>query len=400
MKRLSLLKVGVFVLFSLVIVSISFAGGHRSKPWLPHIPEVWTKIMPDPEFEYNGLKPGCSGCPSCISDEFYFFAKGGKGKRANNLIIFFQGGGACWHSNNCIYPSSYTYCPQILEEVEDLEAFEGIFDMDNPKNPFKKWSFVFIPYCTGDIHWGAYDKEYDDVYGGGKVTIKHRGFVNFQAVLEWIAGNFNCPRKIFVTGSSAGSYGALNAFPYIKETFPQSKAYLLGDAGNGVIEEGFQNDYVNNWNPQYPKWIFDPGEWSLVESNIAEMYSMIGASYPHSKIAQYTTAWDETQAFFFNVMLNIESPSVWENLFPVWCYWHEQMLEHAYFTEDAPNYRYYIAAGTDHTILRSEKFYEEESAGIPFKKWVKAMVKNPLWSQGHWKNLECEDCEDPFPCPQ
>ncbi len=67
-------------------------------------------------------------------------------------------------------------------------------------------------------------------------------------------------------------------------------------------------------------------------------------------------------------MLNIEDPYAWGDFSPeesVWSDWHEQMLDYAYFTADAPNYRYYIAAGTDHTILRSEKFYEEESAGIP-----------------------------------
>ena len=98
-------------------------------------------------------------------------------------------------------------------------------------------------------------------------------------------------------------------------------------------------------------------------------------------------------------MLNIEDPYAWGNFFPVWSDWHEQMLDYAYFTADAPNYRYYIAAGTDHTILRSEKFYEEESAGIPFEKWVKEMVKKPLLARKHWKNLECEDCENPFSSP-
>jgi hypothetical protein len=58
----------------------------------------------------------------------------------------------------------------------------------------------------------------------------------------------------------------------------------------------------------------------------------------------------------------------------------------------------------DHTIMMSPKFYTEESAGIPFVDWVRAMVINPFgthgpWLQGRWQNLECEDCADPTICP-
>jgi len=99
-------------------------------------------------------------------------------------------------------------------------------------------------------------------------------------------------------------------------------------------------------------------------------------------------------------------PSLWGDLptEEVWCDWNAQMHEFAYETaEAARNYRYYIAAGEDHTILMSPKFYTEDSAGIPFVKWVKAMVRNPfgMWGgpwQGRWRNLECDACEDPVDC--
>lgn len=62
-----------------------------------------------------------------------------------------------------------------------------------------------------------------------------------------------------------------------------------------------------------------------------------------------------------------------------------------------------IAAGQDHTIMAYDKFYEEDSAGIPFVKWVKAMVKSQGGTHGHggrpWENAECDDCELPIFCP-
>jgi hypothetical protein len=92
----------------------------------------------------------------------------------------------------------------------------GIFDQTRKDNPFKDWGYVYIPYCTGDLFWGANDQDYlvgfDPATGPVYQTIKHRGFVNFQAVLNYLENNTNYPGKIFVTGSSAGSYGATLAF--------------------------------------------------------------------------------------------------------------------------------------------------------------------------------------------
>ena len=259
MKRSSFLKIGVFVFFSLVIASTSFAGRHSSKPDRPDIPDGWSEIDPAdvyPEFKYNGLTPSCAAPPPTIDPEtgefttydpeFTFFVKGGETK---NLVVYFQGGGGCWDSVNCLYAHTYS---EERTETEEMFAYTegmGIFDTANPKNPFKDWSFVYIPYCTGDIHWGANDAEYPDpwfVYDGNPQTIQHRGFVNFQVVLKWIKENFKRPQKIFVTGISAGSYGAIGGFPFIKEAFPLSKVYVLGDAGNGVTPEAFRDGGFDN----------------------------------------------------------------------------------------------------------------------------------------------------------
>jgi len=415
MKRSSFFKIGVFVFFSLVMASTSFAGRHWSKPDRPDIPDGWSEIDPAvayPDFEYNGLAPACSACPTCTSDKFTFFVKKGT---VNKLVIYFQGGGACWGSINCLYFPTYTYNEQQFETIEMFSNTEGmgIFDTANPANPFKNWYMVYIPYCTGDIHWGASDTEYPDIMDLIPEldfwTIQHHGFVNFQVVLKWIEANFERPRKIFVTGISAGSYGAIGGFPFIKEAFPLSRVYVLGDAAYGVSSEDFNSYSIPNWNTQVPDWIpgyengFDPNKTT------ADVFRDYANYYPFSKVAQYTTAWDATQAWYYNLQLDNEfgpimyQPLLWENLpYPdIWCDFHAQMLDFAYDTAaGAPNYRYYIAAGADHTILMSPKFYTEDSAEIPFVKWVKSMVRNPfgMWGgpwQGRWRNLECEDCEDP-----
>lgn len=401
MKRIGFIRLMALVLLILFVTSISFAGNPKSKPFLPKLPPGWTEIKPGPtHFMGRDLNPTCSGYPG-TDPTFKFFVKKGP---VNNLLVFFDGGGACWDTMNCIYVPTYTRI--VDESAELLYLAGGIFDLKNPANPFKDWNFVFIPYCTGDIHWGSTDKIYTGYHGDGPYTIHHRGFDNFLAVLKWIKENFKKPHKILVTGSSAGSYGALLGFPYIQEAYPKSMAIMLGDAGFGVVTEDFHNSQIYNWGftQNLPTWI--PGfERPFSEYTIADMYKMIAKYYRHRKIGQYTTAWDATQAFFYNVMINILDPYQW--LFPppdeVWCDWHRQMLENAYLAAEAPNYRYYIAPGTTHTILAYPEFYEEESAGVLFIDWLKAMVENQGGTHGHgaipWINVECEECEAPVVCP-
>lgn len=412
MNRFFYLRLGVVILFLFGIVCPSFAA----PPFLPDIPKSFTEVFPAdeyPDFEYMGLTPSCAACPGC-DDEYSFFVKGGL---TNKLVVYFEGGGACWDTKNCLYAPTYSQEATSITRFADTSD-RGIFDTADPHNPFKNWYFVYIPYCTGDVHWGANDQEYEDCLGLLPVdtwTIRHRGFVNFQVVLQWIKDNFEGPNKIFVTGSSAGSYGAIMGFPFIKEAFPGSDVSVLGDAGNGVIDEYFQNNSIFNWNIQVPTWIpgFEGGFTPTM--TMPDVYKNIAAYYPQSKVAQYTAAWDWNQTFFYNVMVTIGNYSTagfpddcvphyleWNEYEPVWCDWHETMLGYVYdVAASAPNYRYYLGAGDDHTIMGYSKFYEEDSAGVSFLKWLKAMINGPVsipGKGGKWKNVECEDCGDPLPC--
>jgi hypothetical protein len=404
MKKSFILGIGAILVISFMITSVSFAAGG---PFLPNIPKTWTQIYPDdvdPNFQYNGLTPSCAACPACNPD-FSFFVKGGK---VNNLVIYFQGGGACWDSMNCLYVHTY------YEEVPPLAMFSntagmGIFDTENKDNPFKDWYFVYIPYCTGDIHWGANDFAYPDylnqIPGVDSWTIRHRGFVNFQLVMKWVKDNFKYPFNIFVTGSSAGGYGAIMGFPYVKEAYPLSKVSVLGDAANGVIGGSFETDSINNWDIQMPRWIPGFENGYVLGMDMADVYIDIARYYRLSKLAQFTTAWDYDQTFFYHVMLNIHDPAVWNTWQPNWCNWHNGMLDLVDATADeALNYRYYIAAGYYHTIMMSPQFYTENSAGVSFAKWVSDMVYNPFGLfggplSGKWKNVECTNCQDPVTCP-
>lgn len=368
----------VFWIYPIFAESAAFAD----EEYIPEISTVWTKYDPDGTFEYNGLNPSCSGFPG-TNPGFHFFAKGGT---VNKLVIYFEGGGACWFDSMAMSP---IYNREITITTTSLDDGYGIFDLDNPKNPFKKWSIIYIPYCTGDLHIGANDATY--YYGTPfQVQVRHRGFVNFQAVLEWIKLNFAGPKQIFVTGSSAGGFGTIWNFPFIEEAYPDARIDFFADAGGIVFwsEEDF-NMQNYNWDIQahdlYKSMGFLTGD---------EQLDLLAAEYPDSKGGIWGAEFDEAGALFTNIVRNPYDPSKWLDIPPeIWCDFHNIALAET-TSLIASNYRYYIIEGTVHTFLGRPEFYSESSGGIPLYRWLKAMVNNPLVAIGQWQNLTCPGCLD------
>ncbi|MFZ4703184.1 MAG: hypothetical protein ACOYMG_24330, partial [Candidatus Methylumidiphilus sp.] len=336
-------------------------------------------------------------------------------------------------------------------------------------NPFRHWDKVFVPACTGDVLWGSNDADYPNVAfvdDGGlpppppgidspSITIHHRGFDNVLATLQWVRRHSDgTPRKLLVAGSSAGGYGAVTSFAFVKEVWPRAKSYLIADAANGVIGPAFTEAVIKNrhspWGQQanLPAWIpgisalpygsgqFFPDFLATVSNYYADK-SANDPGYQPSKFAQYTTEWDVDQAVYYGAMQN--SP-VYVDLFTVllagtlnpasptyldqaaaYCGWHGLMGQYTGYlaeaTANADNYRFYRAAGYTHTILTETPplvlpdgtavafnppniFYTENSGGIPFSHWVRGMLGEP-WRP--WENRQCSgsECNQPayVDCP-
>ncbi len=77
---------------------------------------------------------------------------------SKNLWIYMQGGGACWQDYTCFVFKSATNITEgytsATWEAEPHRALPGL-TRTRLDNPFKDASFVFVPYCTGDVHAGS-----------------------------------------------------------------------------------------------------------------------------------------------------------------------------------------------------------------------------------------------------
>jgi hypothetical protein len=363
----------------------------------PRVSSEWTMVTPDAEVPYLGrtLEPICSyGTP------WVFFVKRGT---VNKTVMYYQGGGACWDYTTCSLPTHKT----ATGPNDNPANFQsGFANFNNPDNPFKDWNAVFVPYCTGDIHWG--DAVVDHARGNRSIRVYHRGFQNAQVAEKWAREHFVNPDQVFVTGSSAGSYGAIvNSLPLQEYVWPSSDFAVVGDAGNGVITQDFLENEISKWNVEanLPSWIPEFNV-PIEELDASRLLSISANAYPQNRFANYTTAYDGGQGGqvgFYNIMLNPGNPIVWLNWWVPTCEWNEIMRSYVQASyEDSPgNYRYYVGSGSRHTMWGNNKVYTDTTGNVPtIKSWLEAMLADTP----DWVNVDSDDpglllSGDPRPDP-
>ncbi|MDX1961293.1 MAG: pectin acetylesterase-family hydrolase [Leptospiraceae bacterium] len=361
-------------------------------------------------FVTRNFEPSCSGVEG--NKTFRFLVKKGSSK---NLLINFMGGGACWDPKNCFGDFTTTYFNRLDSSPTYLIKFlfNGILDFSNTSNPMKDWNIIFIPYCTGDLHWGSNIASYTNPKTGVATKFNHKGFDNFLSVLKFIQTNTDYTpdsnSKILVAGQSAGGYGTIFNFPYIKEAFPNNEVNAFIDASNGVVVTDFQTNGSKNWNisSNLPTFVTGITSSFATTGELGEMIYRISQFYPTSRFSQFTTEYDGNQRFFYNVMQLIASGKTYSDTKEMWgnsngfdtpdnvsCDWRNKMRTKVSYSGASSNYKYYIASGDVHTISTSKEFFTENSGGITTRDWLFNLLENK-----NWTNQDCRsssNCKPPI----
>jgi hypothetical protein len=344
-------------------------------------------------YEKDTLVPQCQD-----SSAFSFFAKRGS---ENKLLMYYYGGGACWNHATCAAET----CTQSVGSTPPGLGGSGFGDLEDPNNPFANWHVVRVPYCGCDIHLGDNAVDYDQYAPAIPVKhVEHRGYDNAKLAEKWAREHFVSPTDIFVTGSSAGSYGAMVHGVHLNAVYPASSINVMGDGGNGVATQEFMATNFNNWGamlnlPDVPGIPEDPNDIS-----IPVILTAAASFYPLANWSNYSTAYDGGgggQTGFYNIMLQgndatiVELLLAQENWHEASCEWGDVMRQQAYDTYDAvalenDNYRYYIATGSVHTGFGNPRVYYDTTGGVPpLVDWVNAMIAD---DPNGWVNVQA----DPF----
>ena len=343
------------------------------------------EAVPAPMADLDDLSPGWNaiepdGETICSDGSPYrFFVRAGA---SDKLMVFFQGGGACWTGGSCDPDLEPSY--RINLEKVDPAKYHGIFLFDEPENPLKDHSVVFAPYCTADVHIGDsvtnYEAPQTEEHQPHPVTIQHKGYINADAVLDWTFAHFFRPAEIFVTGSSAGSIPSPYYAMLISEHYPGARIAQLGDGSGGYRLNGEQTRPQDKWGSlgrlrQLPEFKTLVSE----DFNYEILYITAAKRHPTAMFAKYDSAEDVTQKSF----LSIEG-SAPESLLTL------IEANQADIKNEVGNFHSYIAGGDLHTILGRPEFYSYQVNGTSLRDWVAKLVNGEAISDVH-----CSDCSQP-----
>src|SRR5581483_101923 len=167
-----------------------------------------------------------------------------------------------------------------------------------PMNPFKDWSYVFIPYCTGDVHSGNNVMTY--VNGNMMKTYHHAGHANVLAYLKRLGPTFPSPDKLVVSGSSAGGYGSMLNYPYFRWYWPSVPMLLLDDSGPPLEMGDLPASYLPSW---IASWKLDEvlgqtcGDPCLMD--FSQGIPSLANAWPNDRMALLSSEQDKTISGYF-----------------------------------------------------------------------------------------------------
>lgn len=294
-------------------------------------------------------------------EPFAFFVNRGT---SPNVMVDFIGGGACWDANTCSEEGA-TFVDSV-DMIRNMykQGLKGVYDRKNTQNPMRDWTHIVIPYCTGDIHWGENDKVYTKA-DGESFTIHHRGATNAKAVFEWVKREVLAPKKLLMTGCSAGSYGSIYWTPHYRKHYPNAVISQMGDSGAGIITQKFLQQSFDNWQAERnaPQWVpgLNPNKIDWHKMTLNDYYKAVGSFYPGVQLGQFSYLEDENQIFFHEIMGG--EPEEWSPIM------QKSLLD---LSTSLSNFKYYLAEGEEHCVLPYDRFYSENSgAAGSFKDWYK-----------------------------
>ena len=306
-----------------------------------------------------------SDCMCADGSAFHFYLREAS---PTKVLFYLEGGGACFSGDMC-KPGSGTYS-ETISPVSKLEDSPGIFDFDNPENPFADYSVVYVPYCTGDVHAGNITKD----YGNGVVT-QHKGFVNASNALDTMIKRFPNTTQLVVAGSSAGSFPTPVFAGIAGDRLPNADLKVFADSSGAVPDA--MGYVIGNWGTleTLPDW---PEIEGLTVDQFTPAYTFIKAAEHNPKItfARHDFAFDNVLSSFAR-MAGL-SPDDLVSVMRT----NESKVE-----ATGVNVANWISPGDDHTIAVRDEFYTEEMNGVRFVDWFTAFMNDSPEADNY-----CVDC--------
>lgn len=199
----------------------------KSFPELKGEPETgkWYRVTPESAKSSDGS--GWHG----------IFRKGSE----NKAVVYFFGGGVSITGETS---ESGTEFFATTMTGQDFVAQGGIGSTVD-ENPFKDWTFIVIPYASGDFHSGTGEYHYSE--NGKDKTVYHNGYNNYSAFIDEIMEYTGEPDTLLVTGFSAGGFAASLLADDVIARFPAAGNITVCVDSSLLLYDGWHDTAVNLW---------------------------------------------------------------------------------------------------------------------------------------------------------
>ncbi|MDB4991390.1 MAG: Phage tail length tape-measure protein [Myxococcaceae bacterium] len=293
------------------------------------------------------------GSPAGIS-----ISKSTRGSK--KLMIFLEGGGICFDAQTCGENPANT-------QGQQGAPTSGIFDRSNAANPVRDWNFVYVPYCTGDLHAGA--RRDVDVPGVG--TQQFVGALNMQRFLKTIVSTFCDSKDVLLTGSSAGGFGAVLNFVQVQNAAPGLKVNLIDDSGPLLNKMAAATCLQALWRTSFgfeQTFLAGCGSSCPNKSDYLQDYlSFLAKKYSDRPLGLIESAQDEVISEFLGIGSNnctgTFATPISGSLFET------SLLQLRSALTPYPSFSVYIPTGTQHQWLEDPSFYSEVIGTKKLSSW-------------------------------
>jgi Pectinacetylesterase len=280
-----------------------------------------------------------------------------------DVLVYFEGGGACWDYGTCFVLNTSLHGPFGRTQWNALATQVNLGPLDRTRatNPFRASSYVFIPYCTGDMHAGNNVQTYDGA--AGPKTMHHVGRKNAEAALAVVTAMWKTPSRVVVAGSSAGGFGATFNYDLFRRAYPDADMALVDDAGPLLEGGGIPADIRAN---AYMYWhlgdAVDP-LCAACRDDFSGVTAALATRYPNDRLALISALTDPTVSLFFRLSLDQFQASLLAT------------VAHRY--TPTTNARAFLVTGTQHTYLATQA--TTTSKGVTLESWLSAMLGGGAW---------------------
>ena len=287
------------------------------------------------------------------------------------LVIFMEGGGACWNNGTC-HPSLFQWGPVCnygsdsvclwdnpggtkplavnIDRADPYPADGGgafpaalasikssLLFTRRAENPLREASYVFVPYCTGDLHVGNSTRTYStkpDLFTAPTTLTHHfAGATNMDLYLAWLRTQHPSVQTIWLTGVSGGGYGAQLNVARVRQAFPEATVHLLADSAP-MLDSPHLADWKAAWDLSA-----DGGFTTLIAEAID--------AAPGSRVALLSFAEDQVITRFF-----FSGGTAGEWLTPPYGTYTTNLVALEAQYDARPNARYFRLPGQEHVMLQ------------------------------------------------